>query len=225
MSARARAPRQPDPLAPGQRAAVVAAGGIGLALVAGGAGVVWGLLVGALVLAILRAAVIDLFDDVDWGRRGVVAWIEQLDAGWLVPLVLALVLAAVGAMALGCWSSTRRMRRAGVPDAAAVTLRGAAVGTALQGVLSTLSSWLLGLLALLSGGLGLWPVAAIWLVASIALSSAIGWLAGPRVWLAMARGAARRAAATPQGSSPHRGEQPGAHTVERREDGGGTAWR
>ena len=59
---------------------------------------------------------------------------------------------AVGAMALGCWLSTRRMRRAGVPSAAAVTFRGAAIGTALQAVLSTLSSWLLGLVVLLRLG-------------------------------------------------------------------------
>lgn len=187
-----RRPSAPDPLSPEQRAAVRAAGGIGLSLVAAGASLVWGLLVAALVLAILRAAVIDLFDDVEWGLT-VVAWIEQLDVSWLAPLVLALVLLAVGAIALGCWLSTRRMQRAGVLGATAVTLRGAALGTGLQAVLSTLSSWLLGLLTLLTGVVGFGIVASIWVVASILVSALIGWLAGPRTWLAIARREARRA--------------------------------
>ena len=186
-----------DPLSPEQRAAAKAAGGIGLSLVAAGASLVWGLLVAAVVLAILRAAVIDLFDDVEWGLA-VVAWIERLDVSWLVPLVLALVLLAVGAIALGCWLSTRRMRRAGVLGATAVTFRGAALGTGMQAVLSTLSSWLLGLLMLLTGVVGFWIVASIWVVASILVSALIGWLAGPRTWLAIARREARRAAAQPQ---------------------------
>ncbi|MCH1881832.1 hypothetical protein [Agrococcus sp. ARC_14] len=168
------------------------AGGIGLALVAAGASLGWGLLVAALVLLLIRSVVIDLFDDVDWGR-GIVAWVEQLDPSWLVPLVLVLVLLAVGAIALGCWLSTRRMRRAGVVGASAVTFRGAALGTGLQAVLSTLSSWLLGLLVLLTGVVGFWIVAAIWVVLSIVVSALIGWLAGPRTWLAIARREARRA--------------------------------
>ena len=149
-----------DPLSPEQRAAAKAAGGIGLSLVAAGASLVWGLLVAA--------------------------------------IVLALVLLAVGAIALGCWLSTRRMRRAGVLGATAVTFRGAALGTGMQAVLSTLSSWLLGLLMLLTGVVGFWIVASIWVVASILVSALIGWLAGPRTWLAIARREARRAAAQPQ---------------------------
>lgn len=195
MSPRPRSAARPDPLRPEQRAAVRAAGATGLALVATGAGLAWGLLVVAVVLAVLRAAVIDLFDDREWGMA-VVRWIEGLDASWLVPIVLALVLLAVGLVALGCWWSTRRMRRAGVVGAAAVTLRGAALGTGLQAVLSTLSSWLLGLLVLLTGVVGAWIVAALWVVAGAALSALIGWLAGPRTWLAIARREARRAAAT-----------------------------
>lgn len=182
---------KPDPLDLQQRAAVRSAGGIGLGLVAAGASLVWGLLVGALVLVLIRAVVIDLFDDVEWGR-GVIEWIEQLDAGWLVPLVLVLVLLAVGAISLGCWLSTRRMRRAGVVGATAVTFRGAAIGTGIQAVLSTLSSWLLGLLVLLTGVIGFWIVASIWVVLSVAVSALIGWLAGPRTWLAIARREARR---------------------------------
>lgn len=185
-------PVRPDPLAPQQRVAVKSAGALGLSLVAAGAGLLSGLLVAAVVLAILRAAVIDLFDDVEWGMT-VVAWVEQLDASWLVPIVLVLVLLAVGAIALGCWLSTRRMRRAGVVGATAVTLRGAAIGTGLQAVLSTLSSWLLGLLVLLTGVIGFWIIASIWVVASMLLSALIGWLAGPRTWLAIARREARRA--------------------------------
>ncbi|KAA6436252.1 hypothetical protein FQ330_02245 [Agrococcus sediminis] len=198
MSPRPRTAARPDPLRPEQRAAVRAAGATGLALVATGAGLAWRLLVVALVLAVLRAAVIDLFDDREWGMA-VVRWIEGLDASWLVPIVLALVLLAVGLVALGAWWSTRRMRRAGVVGAAAVTLRGAALGTGLQAVLSTLSSWLLGLLGLLvllTGVVGAWIVAALWVVAGAALSALIGWLAGPRTWLAIARREARRAAAT-----------------------------
>lgn len=201
MSARRTRPQRPDPLDPQQRAAVVSAGGIGLALVAAGAGLVWGLLAAALVLVIIRAVVVDLFDDVAWGR-GIVTWIEQLDAGWLVPLVLGLVLLAVGAIALGCWLSTRRMRRAGVVGAAAVTFRGAALGTGLQAVLSTLSSWLLGLLVLLTGVVGFWIIASIWVVLSIMISALIGWLAGPRTWLAIARREARRAVLPIAGSAP-----------------------
>lgn len=189
---RAHRPAPPDPLDAGQRAAVRAAGAAGLSLVAAGASLVWGLLVAAIVLLIVRSAVVDLFDDVEWGRP-VVEWVEQLDGAPLVPLVLGLVLLAVGAMALGCWLSTRRMRRAGVPSAAAVTFRGAAIGTALQAVLSTLSSWLLGLVVLLTGVVGFWIVAAIYVVGSIVVSTVIGWLAGPRTWLAIARREARRA--------------------------------
>ncbi|GEK79931.1 hypothetical protein ABA31_12820 [Agrococcus baldri] len=185
-------PPRADPLEPRQRAAVQSAGGIGLSLVAAGASLVWGMLVAALVLVLIRAVIIDLFDDVAWGRA-VVEWVEQIDPGWLVPLVLVLVLLAVGAIALGCWLSTRRMRRAGVVGATAVTLRGAAIGTGLQAVLSTLSSWLLGLLVLLTGVLGFWIIASIWVLLSIAVSALIGWLAGPRTWLAIARREARRA--------------------------------
>ncbi|SFS09185.1 hypothetical protein SAMN04487783_1222 [Agrococcus baldri] len=187
----ARRPKPTDPLDARQRAAVTSAGAIGLSLVAAGAGLVWGLLVAALVLAVIRSVIIDLFDDVEWGRS-VIAWIEQLDPGWLVPLVLGLVLLAVAAIALGCWLSVRRMRTAGVVGATAVTVRGAAIGTGLQAVLSTLSSWLLGLLVLLTGVVGFWIIASIWVVASIALSALIGWLAGPRTWLAIARREARR---------------------------------
>lgn len=186
MSARRRATRRADPLTTAQRAAVRGAGARGLALVGAGAGLVWGLLVAALVLAVLRATVIDLFDDVAWGR-GVIEWIEGIDLGALVPVVLALVLLAVGAIALGCWLSTRRMQAAGMPRAAAITFRGAALGTGLQAVLSTLSSWLLGLLVLLTGVVGFWLVAGVWLLLSMALSALIGWLAGPRTWLAIAR--------------------------------------
>lgn|GEM_PF-3024540 len=182
-----------DPLDAGQRAAVRAAGSIGLALVAAGASLVWGLLVAAIVLLLVRSVVVDLFDDVAWGRS-VVAWVEQLDGTPLAPIVLGLVLLAVGTGALGCWLSTRRMHRAGVPAAAAVTFRGAALGTGLQAVLSTLSSWLLGLLVLLTGVVGFWIVVAIYVVGSIVVSTLIGWLAGPRTWLAIARREARRAA-------------------------------
>lgn len=191
---RSRRATLPDPLDAGQRAAVRAAGATGLSLVAAGAGLVWGLLVAAIVLLIVRWSVVDLFDDVEWGRP-VVEWVEQLDGTPLVPLVLGLVLVSVGAMALGCWLSTRRMLRAGVPAAAAVTFRGAAIGTALQAVLSTLSSWLLGLVVLLTGVVGFWILAAIYVVGSIIVSTLVGWLAGPRTWLAIARREARRAAA------------------------------
>lgn len=187
----ARRPKPPDPLDAQQRAAVKSAGAIGLSLVAAGAGLVWGLLVAALVLAVIRSVLIDLFDDVEWGRS-VIAWIEQLEPGWLVPLVLVLVLLAVGTIAMGCWLSVRRMRRVGVVGATAVTMRGAAIGTGLQAVLSTLSSWLLGLLVLLTGVVGFWIIVSIWVVASIAVSALIGWLAGPRTWLAIARREARR---------------------------------
>ncbi|SDS01425.1 hypothetical protein [Agrococcus carbonis] len=184
----------PDPLDATQRAAVRSAGAIGLALVGAGASLLWGLLVAALVLAVVRAAVIDLFDDVEWGLA-VVAWIEALDLSWLVPIVAVLLLVAASSIALGCWASERRMLRAGVVGATVVTARGAALGTGLQAVLSTLSSWVLGLLLLLTGVVGFWIVAGLWLVGSIAASALIGWLAGPRTWLAVARREARRAAA------------------------------
>ena len=194
-----------DVLDTAQHAAVMSAGAVGLALVAAGAALVWGLLVAALVLAILRAAVIDLFDDVEWGLA-VVERVERIDLGWAVPIVVSLVLLAAGAMALGCRLSIRRMRRAGVARPVAVTLRGAAFGTALQAVLSTLSSWLLGLLTLLTGVVGFWVVAIVWVVASIAVSSLIGWLAGPRTWFAIARREARRHA---------RPEHPGVARLKR----------
>ncbi|WP_188718759.1 hypothetical protein [Agrococcus terreus] len=192
--ARTGARRRPDPLDPAQAAAARAAGALGLPLVSAGAALVWGLLVAALVVAVLRAAVVDLFDDREW-TMPVVRWVEGLDAGWLVPVVLVAVVLAVGAGALGCWLSVRRLRRGGVPDAAAVTLRGAALGTALQAVLSTLSSWLLGLLMLLGGVVAAWVVVLAWVLLSIGASALVGWLAGPRTWLAIARREARRAAA------------------------------
>ncbi|WP_026372836.1 hypothetical protein [Agrococcus lahaulensis] len=192
MSRAAARAQHPDVLDQAQRAAVRSAGGVGLSLVAGGASLIWGMLAAALVVIVLRAAIIDLFDGVEWGLA-VVDWIERLDASWLVPVVLVLVVLAVAAGALGCWLSTRRMRRAGVVAPAAVTLRGAALGTALQAALSTLSSWLLGLLTLLTGTLGFWLAAGIWVLASIAVSTLIGWLAGPHTWLAIARREARRA--------------------------------
>ncbi|MGM1029017.1 MAG: hypothetical protein ACQEWM_03980, partial [Actinomycetota bacterium] len=201
-------PTPPDALDAGQRAAVRAAGATGLSLVAAGASLVSGLLVAAIVLLIVRSAVVDLFDDVEWGRP-VVEWVEQLDGTPLAPVVLGLVLLAVGVMALGCCLSTRRMRRAGVPSAAAVTFRGAALGTALQAVLSTLSSWLLGLVVLLTGVVGFWIVAAIYVVASIVISTLIGWLAGPRTWLSIARREARRdAEAEAPPPPPRRGGPP-----------------
>lgn len=193
---RARRPERPDPLSPQQKAAVQSAGAVGLAFVAAGASLLWGLLVAALVLVILRAAIIDLFDGVEWGR-GVIDWVEQLQPGWLAPLVLTLVLLAVASIALGSWLSTRRMRAAGVVAATSVTFRGAAIGTGLQAVLSTLSSWLLGLLVLLTGVVGFWIIASIWVVLSIIISTLIGWLAGPRTWLAIARREARKAVADP----------------------------
>lgn len=193
---RARRPERPDPLSPQQKAAVQSAGAVGLAFVAAGASLLWGLLVAALVLVILRAAIIDLFDGVEWGR-GVIDWVEQLQPGWLAPLVLTLVLLAVASIALGSWLSTRRMRAAGVVGATSVTFRGAAIGTGLQAVLSTLSSWLLGLLVLLTGVVGFWIIASIWVVLSIIISTLIGWLAGPRTWLAIARREARKAVADP----------------------------
>lgn len=197
---RERGVASPDPLGVEQRAAVRRAGATGLALVAAGASLIWGLLVAAVVLLILRAAVIDLFDDAEWSRS-IVDWIEGIDGAPLVLPVLAPVLLAVGAMALGCWLSTRRMRRAGVPAAAAVTFRGAALGTALQAVLSTLASWLLGLTVLLTGVVGFWIVTAIYVVGSILASTLIGWLAGPRTWLAIARREARRASSHPETDS------------------------
>ncbi len=182
----------PDPLDAAQRAAVRGAGSIGLALVAAGASLVWALLVVAIVVLLVHALVIDLFDDVAWGRS-VIEWIEQIDGTPLVAVVVVLVLVAAGAISLGCGLSTRRMRRAGVRAASAVTLRGAALGTVMQAVLSTLSSWLLGLSSLLTGVVGFWIVAAIYVVGSIIASTLIGWLAGPRTWLAIARREARRA--------------------------------
>lgn len=194
--------RRPDPLDPVQAAAARAAGALGLPLVSAGAALVWGLLVAALVVAVLRAAIVDLFDDREW-TMPVVRWVEGLDAGWLVPVVLVAVVLAVGAGALGCWLSVRRLRRGGVEDAVAVTLRGAALGTALQAALSTLSSWLMGLLMLLGGLVAAWVVVLAWVLLSIGASALVGWLAGPRTWLAIARREARRratvAAAPPLG--------------------------
>jgi hypothetical protein len=189
---RARATRV-DPLGPEQRAAVRSAGAVGLSLVGAGTALVWGLVVTGAVLLIVRAVFIDLFSHADWGA-GAVAWVEQLDLWWAVPIVLGLLLAAGGSVWLGIRLSLGRMRRAGVVGAGAVTARGAVLGTALQAALSTLSSWLLGLVVLLTGGVGFWLVAAIWVVLSIALSTLIGWVAGPMTWLAIARREARRAA-------------------------------
>lgn len=204
-----RRPAEPDVLDAGQRAAVRAAGATGLSLVVAGASLVWGLLVAAVALLVVRWAIVDLFSDVEWGRP-VVTWVDGLYGPQLAIPALVLVLVAVGAMALGCWRSTRRMQRAGVPAAAAVTFRGAALGTALQAVLSTVSSWSLWLVVLLTGVAGFWVVTAISVVGSIITSTVVGWLAGPRTWLAIARREARRAAERPAGAGmPHPG--PPAH--------------
>ncbi|WAC67164.1 hypothetical protein OVA14_05310 [Agrococcus sp. SL85] len=188
-----RRARRPDPLTPAQRAAAARAGGVGLALVSAGAAVGSGLLAASLVVAALRWAIIDLFDDEAW-TMPVARWVQGLDASWLVPIVLVLVLLAVAAGALGCWLSARRLAAGGVPDPVGVTVRGAALGTGLQAVLTTASSWLLGLLVLLGGALAGWLVAALWIALSVLSSALIGWLAGPRTWAAIARRQARLAA-------------------------------
>lgn len=193
MKRAARAARV-DPLDAVQRAAVRSAGAIGLSLVAAGAALVWGVVAVWLVLLLVRAIIIDMLRNAAWGR-GVVEWVEQLDLSWAVPVVLGLLLLAGGSMWLGIRLSTGRMLRAGVVHAGAVTARGAVLGTALQAVLSTLSNWLLGLAVVLTGAVGIWIVAIIWVVLSIALSTLIGWAAGPMTWLALARREARRASA------------------------------
>ncbi|WP_306233753.1 hypothetical protein [Agrococcus beijingensis] len=170
------------------------AGAIGMSFVAGGAALLWGLVVVGIVLLIVRAAIIDLLGQADWGRE-VVAWAERPDLWWALPIVLALLLVAGGSIWLGTHLSAGRMRRAGVAGAGAVTARGALLGTAIQAVLSGLSSLLLGLVTLLTGVVAFWIVAAIWVVLSIASATLIGWAAGPVTWLAIARRQARRAAA------------------------------
>lgn len=190
MSRRAARPARVDPLDADQRAAVRSAGALGLSLVAAGAALLWGMVVTGVVLLVVRAIVIDLFAHVVWGGD-VVAWVEGLDLRWAVPVVLALLLLAGAAIWLGVRASTGRMRRAGVVGARTVSVRGAVLGTALQALLSTLSSWLLGLVVLLTGVVGFWLVAAIWVVLSVALSTLIGWAAGPMTWLSLARRQAR----------------------------------
>lgn len=196
-----RRSRGPDPLSPAQRVAAARAGGVGLALVSAGAAVVCVLLAASLVVAVLRWAIIDLFDDEAW-TMPVARWVQGLDASWLAPVVLVLVLLAVAAGALGCWLSARRLAAGGVPDPVGVTMRGAALGTGLQAVLSTLSSWLLGLLVLLGGALAGWLLAVLWIALSILSSALIGWLAGPRTWVAIARRQARLAAPAPHVGGP-----------------------
>jgi hypothetical protein len=190
-----------DPLDAAQRAAVRSAGAIGMSFVAGGAALVWGMLVVAAVLLIVRAAVLDLLGHADWSRP-VVAWVERLDVSWAVPVVLGLLLLAAGSIWLGTHLSTGRMRRAGIAGAGTVTARGALLGTAIQAVLSCLSSLLLGLVTLLTGVVAFWIVAAIWVVLSIASSMLIGWAAGPMTWLSIARRQARRAAAAASPAQP-----------------------
>lgn len=200
-----------DPLSAEQRRAAKRAGGLALLLVSAGAAILWAMLAASLVAIVLRFAVLDLVRGAAF-EADVERWVSQLDVGWLVPIVLALVAVAVASMAMGCWASMRRLRDGGVVDAAGVTFRGAALGTALQAVLSALSSWLLGLLTLLTGVLGFWIIASIWLVLSLSASALIGWLAGPRLWLALARRAAMRAAVHAAGPDavPRQAVGPGA---------------
>ena len=189
-----RPPRIPRPaLPPHVRRAARDAGGWGMSLVSVGVNLVVALSVVAMVVALARWFLVELVRGSDGVEDAVAAWLDSIDpTPWIVTVAIALVVAA-GLVALGAATSIRILRRAGVPRAREITWWCCGVGTLVQGALTVASSGLTALLGLLTGGLGLGIVVAISLVASTALSALVGYLAGPRLWVARVRRDAERA--------------------------------
>ncbi|MFC7431429.1 MULTISPECIES: hypothetical protein [unclassified Agrococcus] len=175
------------PLPPVVRRAARQAGGWGLPLVSAGVNLVVALSVVATIVAIARWFIVELVAGSGGLEDAVAGWLAGIDpTPWIVTIVVVLLLAA-GLVALGATVSVRILRRAGIARARAVTWWCCGIGTLVQGALSLGASALTTLLGLLTGGLALGVAIAIYLVASTVLTSVVGYVAGPRLWMARVR--------------------------------------
>lgn len=180
---------------PHVRRAARDAGGWGLTLASMGATIVVALSAVATLVAIARWLLVELVAGSEGVEDAVDAWLQRIDpTPWIIMVVVALLVAA-GLVALGATASIRILRRAGVPRAREITWWCCGVGTLVQGALTIASSGVTALLGLVTGGLGVPIVVGAWLATSLALSALIGYLAGPRLWVARVRHEAERAAA------------------------------
>lgn len=180
-AARARAERSAQQLLPDVRRAANAAGGWGLTLFSAGTNLLVVLLVILLLVWLARVFIHDVFAGTAIAED-VFAWFDGLDPTPLIVTAAVLLIAAGGCIAAAAAISIRILRRAGVPDAAALTWRCCILGAALQAVGSLVTGWLLSLLGLLTGAVGLAIVIVLYVVCSTAFSALIGHLAGPRLW-------------------------------------------
>lgn len=175
-----------------------------MSLVSAGVNLVVGLAAVATIVALARWFLVELVRGSDGVEDAVDAWLASIDpTPWIITVGVALVIAC-GLVALGASTSIRILRRAGVPRAVEVTWWCCGVGTLVQGALTVASSGLTALLGLLTGGLGLGIVVAISLVASTMLSALVGYLAGPRLWVARVRRDVERAGALEHADAPTR---------------------
>ena len=183
-----RAPRIPRPaLPPHVRRAARDAGGWGLSLVTIGVNLVVALSVVATGVAIARWALRSLVAGSDGVEDAVDAWLASIDpTPWIVTVAIALLVSA-GLVALGASASIRILRRAGIAQAVPITWWCCGVGTLVQAALTVASSAVTALLGLLTGGLALGIVVALYLIVSTALTMLVGYVAGPRLWASRVR--------------------------------------
>jgi len=183
------------PLPPHVRSAARSAGGWGLTLFSTGVNLVVALSVVGTVVALARWFLVELVAGSDGVEEAVASWLAGIDpTPWIVTIVVVLLVAA-GLMALGATASIRILRRAGIARAREITWWCCGVGTVVQAALSIASGWIMTLVGLLTGVVGLGIVVLIYVVASTALTSLVGYLAGPRLWMARTRRELARAAA------------------------------
>lgn len=166
-----------------ERRAARDAGAWGLALFAAGVNVV-GFVVGvAVVLAVLRTIVLEIFGTLPGEVGvGVQRWVDGLDLTLLAWLAAAAIVVAIGLGWAGVATSTRILRGAGLEPARRITWVGCLLGTMLQLALGVMTSWLLGLLWLLAGLVAPWLLLLFSLALSLTASTLIGYLAGPVLW-------------------------------------------
>lgn len=148
----------------------------------------------ATIVAIARWLLVELVAGSDGVEDAVARWLASIDpTPWIVTIVVVL-LAAAGLVALGATVSVRTLRRAGIVRAREVTWWCCGVGTVVQAALSLGASALTTLLGLVTGGLALGLAVAIYLVASTVLTSIVGYVAGPRLWMRRVRREVERGA-------------------------------
>lgn len=188
-----RRPPRPRLLTPAQERAAKRAGGWGLSLFGAGVNLIIAVFAVALLLFVLRLAILDLFGSIEAGGFGeqVRGWLDSLDVTALIVAGIGTLVLAGGLMALAVVVSTRLLRDAEVEPARRITWWGCLAGTVLQAVLSLATSALMALLGLLTGVVSLGIIVLIYVVASTGFAALVGWLAGPRYWLSRSRSFAK----------------------------------